>query len=73
MPEETLGPKPQSIRAWMGVAIAVAGALSAAHPDNQVVRAINAVLPQLADAVPALITACGALLAAFAHPPRMKH
>jgi hypothetical protein len=72
MPGETMGPKPRSTRAWMGVAIAVAGALSAAHPDNEVVQRINIALPQLADVVPALITACGALIAAFAHPPRMK-
>ena len=58
-------------RAVMGVVVAVAGALAAANPQNPVLQAVNSAVPQLADAVPTLITACGALIAAFSQPPQL--
>jgi hypothetical protein len=36
-----------------------------------VLRALNQAMPQLADAVLTLITACGAVLATFLQPPKL--
>jgi hypothetical protein len=58
-------------RALVGVAIAIVGVLAAANPDSAVLRALYVAMPQLADAVPTLITVCGALFAAFSQPPKL--
>ena len=58
-------------RAVFGVVVAVVGALAAAKPESQLLRALNAVVPQLGDALPTMLTACGALIAAFSHPPEL--
>jgi hypothetical protein len=68
-------PVPRPKRGWraaFGVGVAVVGALAAANPQSQVLVALNAVAPQLAEAVPTLITACGALIAAFSQPPQLR-
>ena len=59
-------------RAVFGVAMAVVGVLAAANPQNPLLRAINDAVPQVSDALPTLITACGALLAAFSKPPQLR-
>jgi hypothetical protein len=68
--------RPGAIRsgtqAIAGVIIAVVGALASARPDNVVLRALNEAAPQVALAVPTLVTACGAIIAAFSNPPRFK-
>ena len=59
-------------RALVGVAVAIVGVLTAVNPNSVVLRAMNQAMPQLADAIPTLITACGAVLAAFSQPPRLQ-
>ena len=61
---------PTGYRAVMGALIAMIGVLAAAHPESAVLEALNTAVPRLADAVPAVITACGAILAALSDPPR---
>jgi len=58
-------------RAVFGAVVAVVGVLAATNPQSAVLKALNEAAPQLADAVPTLITACGALIAAFSHPPQL--
>jgi hypothetical protein len=67
--------QPEPCRGWravFGVMVAVVGVLAAANPQNPLLRAINGAVPQVGDALPALITAFGALLAAFSNPPRLR-
>ncbi len=63
--------KPKGGRALFGAAMAIVGALAAVHPANALLVALNQVVPQLAAALPPVITACGALLAALSDPPDM--
>jgi len=56
-------------RALLGVAMAIVGALAAVHPANALLVALNEQVPQLAAALPPVITACGAILAAVSEPP----
>ncbi len=63
--------KPKGARALLGAAIAMVGALATVHPTNVVLVTLSEVVPQLAAALPPVITACGALLAAMSEPPRM--
>ncbi len=60
------------VRALVGVAVAIVGVLAAVNPDSVFLRALNQAMPQLADAIPTLITACGAVLAAFSQPPKFR-
>lgn len=62
---------PQGLRALLGAAIAMVGALVTVHPTNTLLVALHQVLPQLAIALPPVVTVCGALLAALSEPPRM--
>jgi hypothetical protein len=59
-------------RALVGVTVAIVGVLTAVNPNSVLLRAVNHAMPQLADAIPTLITACGAVLAAFSQPPRLQ-
>jgi hypothetical protein len=61
----------QGLRALLGAAIAMVGALVTVHPTNTLLVALHQVLPQLAVALPPVVTVCGALLAALSEPPRM--
>jgi hypothetical protein len=61
----------RGVRALAGVAVAIVGVVAAANPNSAVLRALNQAMPQLADAIPTLITACGAVLAAFSQPPKL--
>ena len=63
--------KPKGARALLGAAIAIVGALATVHPANALLVALSEVVPQLAAALPPVITACGALLAALSDPPKM--
>jgi hypothetical protein len=58
-------------RALLGAAMAIVGALAAVHPTNGVLVALSEAVPQLAAALPPVITACGAVLAAMSEPPRV--
>lgn len=58
-------------RALIGAAVAIVGVVAAANPNSAVLRALSQAMPQLADAIPTVITACGAVLAAFSQPPKM--
>lgn len=61
--------QPGGTRAVVGVVIAVVGALAAAHPDSVLLQALTDAVPRLASAIPTVITACGAIIAAFSSPP----
>jgi hypothetical protein len=71
-PGATPEPISRGVRAFIGVAMAIAGVVAAANPNSAVLRALNQAMPQLADAVPTLITACGAVVAAFSPPPKLR-
>jgi len=62
---------PQGWRALLEAAIAMVGALVTVHPTNTLLVALHQVLPQLAMALPPVVTARGTLLAALSEPPRM--
>jgi hypothetical protein len=63
--------RPKGVRALLGAAIAIVGALATVHPTSVVLTALSEAVPQLAAALPPLITACGAILAAVSEPPEM--
>jgi len=64
--------KRRGVQALLGAVVAVVGALAAANPQSVWLRALNQAVPDLAGAVPALITGCGALIAAFSNPPSLN-
>ena len=64
--------KPKGGKALLGVAMAIVGALAAVHPANALLAALNEQVPQLAAALPPVITACGAILAAVSEPPQVR-
>ena len=59
-------------QAVVGAAIAIVGVLAAANPTSVVLRALNDAAPQLATAIPTVISACGAIIAALSPPPRLS-
>lgn len=59
-------------QAVLGAAVAMVGVIAAANPQSVLLRAINEAVPHLANAVPTVITACGAIVAAFSQPPRLR-
>jgi hypothetical protein len=63
--------RPKGAKALLGAAIAIVGALATVHPTSTVLVALREAVPQLAAALPPMITACGAILAAFSDPPEM--
>ena len=68
---KTDGQKSNGANALFGAVVAVVGVVAAANPQNALLKAIDEAVPRLATAVPTLITACGAILAAFSQPPRL--
>jgi len=62
----------QGARAVAGAIMAVMGVLAASYPACGILRALNDAVPQLAAAVPIVITGCGAVIAAFSPPPRFR-
>ena len=65
------GQKSSGAHAVFGAVVAVVGVFAAANPQNALLKAINDAVPQIATAVPTLLTACGAIIAAFSQPPRL--
>lgn len=63
--------KPKGGRAVFGAAMAIVGALAALNPANPLLVTLNDVVPRLAETLPPVITACGAILAAVSEPPRV--
>jgi len=63
--------RPKGTQAIVGVAIAIIGVLSTAHPTSALLRALSEAVPQLAAALPVVITACGAIVAALSEPPEL--
>jgi hypothetical protein len=61
--------RPKGVQALAGAAIAIIGVLAAANPTSTVLKAIADAVPQLAATLPTVITACGAIVAAFSSPP----
>ncbi len=61
--------RPRGGRALLGAAIAIIGVLAAVNPANVLLVTLNQVMPQLADALLAVVTAGGAVLAALSDPP----
>lgn len=61
--------RPRGVQALAGAAIAIIGVLAAANPTSVVLKALGEAVPQLAAALPTVITACGAIVAAFSQPP----
>ena len=59
-------------QAVVGAVIAIVGVLAAANLTNVVLRALNDSAPQLATAIPTIISACGAIIAALSPPPRLS-
>jgi hypothetical protein len=59
-------------QAIVGAVIAIVGVLAAANPRSMVLRALNDSAPQLATAIPTIISACGAIIAALSPPPRLS-
>ena len=64
--------RPDGRQAIVGAVIAIVGVLAAANPTNVVLRALNDAAPQLATAIPTVISACGAIIAALSPPPRLS-
>ena len=65
-------PRSSGAQAVFGAMVAVVGVFAAANPQSVLLKAISEAVPQLATAVPTVITACGAILAAFSQPPRLR-
>lgn len=63
--------KPRGVQALLGAAIAMVGALATVHPANALLAALGEAVPKLAETLPPVITACGALLAAMSDPPEI--
>ena len=64
--------KPKGGRALLGVAMAIVGALATVHPTSALLVALGEEVPRLAAALPPVITACGAILAAVSEPPGVQ-
>ena len=58
-------------QAIAGALIAIVGMLAAANPQSVLLRALTEATPQLATAIPTVISACGAIIAALSPPPRI--
>lgn len=72
---EDTGPppaRPNGSQAIVGAIIAIVGVLAAVNPTNVVLRALNEAAPQLATAIPTVISSCGAIIAALSQPPRFR-
>lgn len=70
---EYVGPaaRPKGVQALVGAAVAIIGVIAAANPTSAVIAAIAEAVPQLAAALPTVITACGAIVAALSQPPEL--
>lgn len=64
-----VAPRPKGVRALVGAAVAIVGVLSAAYPTSALLKALSEAAPQLASALPVVLTACGSIVAALSPPP----
>ena len=64
-------PRSNGTQAIAGAVIAIVGVLAAAHPGSALLRALTEAAPQLATAIPTVISACGAIIAALSDPPKI--
>lgn len=64
-------PRQEGRQAIAGAVIAILGVIAAANPRSLFLRALSDAAPQLATAIPAVISACGATIAALSPPPRL--
>ena len=64
--------RPRGLQAIFAAATALTGLVLAVHPTSAVAQALGRAIPQLGDAVPVVITACGTVVAALSHPPRLS-
>ena len=62
------GRRPKGTQAIVGAAVAIIGVLATAHPTSAILKALSEAVPQLAAALPMVITACGAIVAALSDP-----
>jgi len=62
---------PKGRQAIIGAVVAIIGALATAHPTSVLLKALSESVPQLAAALPMVITACGAIVAALSEPPEL--
>ncbi|HJQ20551.1 MAG TPA: hypothetical protein VJ867_09405 [Gemmatimonadaceae bacterium] len=51
---------------------AIAGLILCTHPDSSVAQAVNRAIPQIGTALPPLVAACGTIVAAISHPPKLR-
>ena len=63
--------RPKGTQAIVGAVVAIIGVLATAHPTSALLKALSEAVPQLAGAIPLVITACGAILAAVSDPPKL--
>jgi hypothetical protein len=64
--------QPNGAQAVFGALVAIVGAIAQANPGCTLLKAISEAAPQLATAIPTVITACGAVIAAFSPPPTLR-
>ena len=64
-------PRQDGRQAIGGAVIAILGVIAAANPRSMVLKALSDSAPQLATAIPTIISACGAIIAALSPPPRL--
>jgi len=64
-------PQQDGRQAIAGAVIAILGVVAAANPRSVVLKALSDSAPQLATAIPTIISACGAIIAALSPPPRL--
>ena len=73
MPQpEPIEPRHRGLQAVIGAVTGIAGLVLAIHPENPIAQAMSRALPTLGDALPAVIGACGTIVAAFSHPPTVQ-
>ena len=63
--------KPKGMQALLGAAVAIVGVLATANPTSALLKALSEAVPQLATALPMVMTACGAIVAALSDPPEL--
>ena len=64
--------QPNGAQAVFGALIAIVGAIAQANPGCALLKALSEAAPQVAPAIPTVITACGVVIAAFSPPPKFR-
>ena len=63
--------KGNGAQAVVAAITAIAGLVLCTHPTNPVAQAVSRAIPQLGEALPPLIAACGTIVAAISQPPKL--